>query len=142
MHENVKSKNQNKVAPKVFRLQGLDLFSSFFFFSKTARLYALFPSQWCLDSPWYISQYTAADWLKLICQSQDREHKAKDIYHTINRLEERGVERRSSLKGRERVIVNQTNIGTVSEATLGKLLRDGVERIIMGFSERIDTILN
>ena len=29
-----------------------------------------------------------------------------------------------------------------SKATLGKLLRDRVERIIMGFSERIDTILN
>ena len=46
-------------------------------------------------------------------------------HHTIDRLEERGVERgsarRSSLKGRERVIVNQTNIGTVSKATLGKL---------------------
>ena len=53
--------------------------------------------------------------------------------HTIDRLEERGVERgsarRSSLKGRERAIVNQTNIGTVSKATLGKLLRDGMERI-------------
>ena len=35
----------------------------------------------------------------------------------------------SSLKGRERAIVNQTNIGTVSKATLGKLLRDGLERI-------------
>ena len=38
-------------------------------------------------------------------------------HHTIDRLEETGVERgsarRSSLKGRERVIVNQTNIGTV-----------------------------
>ena len=47
--------------------------------------------------------------------------------HTIDRLEERGVERgsarRSSLKGRE--IVNQT----VSKETLGKRLRDGVERI-------------
>ena len=32
----------------------------------------------------------------------------------------------------------QTNIGTVSKAALGKLLRDGVECIIMGFSERID----
>jgi len=31
----------------------------------------------------------------------------------------------SSLKGRERATVSQTNIGTVSEATLGKLLRDG-----------------
>ena len=37
--------------------------------------------------------------------------------------------RRSSLKGRERAIVNQVNIGTVSKATLGKLLRHGVERI-------------
>ena len=54
-------------------------------------------------------------------------------HHTIDRLEERGFERgsarQSSLKGRKRVIVNQTNIGTVSNAPLGKLLRDGVERI-------------
>ena len=54
-------------------------------------------------------------------------------HHTIDRLEERGVERgsarRSSFKGRERVIVNQTNTGTVSKVTLGKLLRDGEERI-------------
>ena len=44
-------------------------------------------------------------------------------HHTIDRLEERGVERgsarRSSLKGREMVIVNQTNIGTASKVTLG-----------------------
>ena len=43
-------------------------------------------------------------------------------HHTIDRLENRGVERgsarRSSLKGRER-----------TKAKLGKLLRDGVERI-------------
>ena len=45
------------------------------------------------------------------------------------------------MKGRKRAIVSQTNIGTVSNAALGKLPRDGVERIIMGFSERIDTIL-
>ena len=54
-------------------------------------------------------------------------------HHTIDRLEEKGVEtgsaRRSSLEGRERAIVSQTNVGTVSKATLGKLLRDGVERI-------------
>ena len=65
---------------------------------------------------------------------------------TIDRLEERREEgasaRRSSLKGRETAIANQTNIGIVSKATLGKLLRDGVERIIMDLSERIDTILN
>ena len=42
---------------------------------------------------------------------------------------ERGSVPRSSLKGRERAIVGQTNIGTVSKATLGKRLRDGVERI-------------
>ena len=46
------------------------------------------------------------------------------------------------MKGRERAIVNQTNIGTVSKATLRKLLRDGLERIIMSFPERIDTVLN
>ena len=74
-------------------------------------------------------------------------------HHTIDRLEERGVARRSarwsSLKGRERVIVKQTNIGTVSKATLGNLLfivfitseRGGGEAH-MGFSQRIDTILN
>ena len=54
-------------------------------------------------------------------------------HHAIDRLEERGVERgsarRSSLKGRERVIVNQTNIGTVSKAKLWKLLGHWVERI-------------
>ena len=54
-------------------------------------------------------------------------------HHTIDRLEERGVERRSarrsSLKGREGAIVSKTNFGTVSKATLGKLLRDGVEGI-------------
>ena len=54
-------------------------------------------------------------------------------HHTIDRLEERGVERgsarRSALKGRGRAIVNQMNVETVSKAILGKLLRDGVERI-------------
>ena len=53
--------------------------------------------------------------------------------HTTDRLEEkraeRGSIRRSSLKGRVRTIVSQTNMGSVSKATLGKLLRDGVERI-------------
>ena len=48
-------------------------------------------------------------------------------------LEERSVERgstkRSSLRDRERAIVSQTNTGTVSTATLGKLLTDGMERI-------------
>ena len=34
-----------------------------------------------------------------------------------------------SLKGQERAIVSQMNIETISKVTLGKLLRDGVERI-------------
>ena len=67
-------------------------------------------------------------------------------HHTIDRLEETGVERgsarRSSLKGRERVIVNQTNTETVSKAKLGTFLRDGVECIIKRFSKRINTVLN
>ena len=59
--------------------------------------------------------------------SQNQEH------HTMNRLEERGVDRGStrwsSLKGQERAIIYQMNIGTVLKATLGKLLRDGVARM-------------
>ena len=65
--------------------------------------------------------------LRHYLRAQSQEH------HTIDHLEERGVERgssgRSSLKGRERVIVSQTNIGIVSKATLEKPLRDRVERI-------------
>ena len=65
--------------------------------------------------------------LRRYLQAQNQGH------HTIDRLEQTGVERRStrrsSFKGRERAIVNQTKIGTVSKATLGTLLRDGVERI-------------
>ena len=53
-----------------------------------------------------------------------------------------GAARRPSLEGRERAIVNQTNFASVSKATLGKLLRDGVERIIMGISKLIDTVFN
>ena len=61
--------------------------------------------------------------LRHYLRAQSRGHK------TFDRLEMRGVERgsarRSSLKGRERAIVNQTNIESVSKATLGKLLREG-----------------
>ena len=41
---------------------------------------------------------------------------------------------------KERAIVDQTNIGTVSNATLGKLLSRGGAH--MGFSDRIGTIMN
>ena len=52
-------------------------------------------------------------------------------HHSIGRLKERGVEKGSgqhfTLQGREQSVFSQTNIGTVSRATLGRLLRDGAE---------------
>ena len=57
----------------------------------------------------------------------------KPEHHSIDRLKERGVEkgsgRHSTLKGRQRSVFNQANIGTVSRAALGRLLRDGEERV-------------
>ena len=54
-------------------------------------------------------------------------------HHSTDRLKERGVEkgsgRHSTLQDRERSVFNQANIGTVSGATLGKLLRDGAELV-------------
>ena len=53
-------------------------------------------------------------------------------HHNIDCLEERGTERGSALpwKGEKgSSIASHTNTGTVSKATLGKLLRDGVECI-------------
>ena len=38
-----------------------------------------------------------------------------------------GVPQRSALAGRDRALVHQTNIGTVSKPTSGKRLRDGWE---------------
>ena len=52
------------------------------------------------------------------------ENKNKQTNKTKNK-----TDRRSSLRGQERAIANQTNTGTISKTKLGKLLRDGVERI-------------
>ena len=53
-------------------------------------------------------------------------------HHSTDRVKERGVEKGSgrhfTLQGRERSVFNQTNTGTVSRATLGRLLGDGAER--------------
>ena len=57
-------------------------------------------------------------------------HKAKDVTPSITWRIERGVER--TRDGR----------AVLKAALLGKLLRDGMERIIMGFSKHIDTIFN
>ena len=53
-------------------------------------------------------------------------------HHTIDRLEERGVERgglaqRFIIEGREGAVVSQTDVVTGSEATPGKRLKDGVD---------------
>ena len=54
-------------------------------------------------------------------------------HHIIDRLMERGVEkgsdRHSTFQGQERSVFNQTNTGAVSKATLGRLPRDGAERV-------------
>ena len=73
-----------------------------------------------------------------ICQQSEHSLKQSELSDSISHVQdlERGSMRQSSLKGQERAIVNQTNTGTVSKATLGKLLRQGGAR--MGFSERID----
>ena len=55
----------------------------------------------------------------------------KPEHQSINRLKETGVEkgsgRHSSLWGGEQSVFKQADIGTVSRATLGRLLRDGEE---------------
>ena len=62
------------------------------------------------------------------CLNMDRPE-----HHSIDRPKERGVEkgsgRHSTLQGRERSVFNQTNIGTVSMTTFGRLLRDRAERV-------------
>ena len=54
-------------------------------------------------------------------------------HHSTDRLKERGMEkgsgRHSTLQGRERSVFNQTHIGTVLRAALGRLLRDGAGRL-------------
>ena len=71
-------------------------------------------------------------------------------HHTTNGLEERGMEKKKGYvivleRTREgqchsdehwNFFQRQMNTGTVSKATLGKLSCDGVESIIMGFSEK------
>ena len=63
------------------------------------------------------------------------------VHHSIDRLDERGVERDDLASKDERAIVSQTNIGTVSKVMFWETSerRDGT---YTGFSERIDTILN
>ena len=70
-------------------------------------------------------------------RAQSQEHHVID--HLQERAVDRGSARRSSLKGRERAIVNQTNIetfkGNVEEASERRRGAD------MGFPEGIDAIV-
>ena len=54
-------------------------------------------------------------------------------HHRIDRLKERRVEkgsgRHSTLRERERSVFNPTNIGIDLRTTLGRLLRNGEERV-------------
>ena len=60
-------------------------------------------------------------------------HEAKDITPSIawrrEAWKEEALDDLPSKDERGPSLLKQTNIGTVSKATLGKLLRDGVERI-------------
>ena len=59
--------------------------------------------------------------------------------HIIDRPDERGVEsgsaRESSLKGRDRAIVNQTKVGTVSKAINAVETSERRDGTLAGFSE-------
>ena len=75
------------------------------------------------EHKWFASRKEVLRSLRLSARTKPR------VYHSIDRLEERGVKRgsfrRSSLRGRERVILNQTNTGNVLKATSER----GVERM-------------
>ena len=64
-------------------------------------------------------------------------------YLIIQFLPPHSDSRTRGLKGRERAIVNQTNIQwNRFKGNVGGFSEAVVERIIMGFTERVDTILN
>ena len=66
--------------------------------------------------------------LRKLLQTKDQPQ-----HHSVDRLQERGVQKGSgrwlTLGGWDRAITNQTSIGTISRTTLRKLLKDGAERI-------------
>ena len=75
-------------------------------------------------SPWLASRK-----IEVLRNSRHYLRAQSPRHHSIDRLEERGVKRgstrRSSLKGRDRAIVNQTNTGTVSKSNVGETPETG-----------------
>ena len=83
-----------------------------------------------LGMPESVGMNGQIDWLRGLRNFLNMD---KPEHHSTDHLKERGVEkgsgRHSTLQGRERSVFNQANTGTVSRATLGRLLRDGAERV-------------
>ena len=65
-----------------------------------------------------------------------------DFYQAVKIQTNNEQIRGETLRGLERASVYQMNIGTVSKATLGKLLKDGVEHIWAFLSNRYYLELN
>ena len=88
-----------------------------------------------ITNSWRLRKYKVLRNLRHYLRAENQGH------HTIDRLGMRGVERGSagytSLTERERATIKQTHTGTVSKATLGKLLRDSADGAHFGFSERL-----
>ena len=86
---------------------------------------------------WLAGRAKVTDGLKLgrsdVIRNLRRHLQENYRHHTVDRLKERGIRqgsaRWSTLRGKNRARMNQTNIGTVSRITLKRLLQDGLERL-------------
>ena len=71
--------------------------------------------------------------LRAVRQHLQQLEEKQEHHHSVDRLLKRDVHkgsgRWSTLQGPERALINQTNMGTVSKETLGKLLKGGEEHI-------------
>ena len=66
-------------------------------------------------------------WAELLRSLRNVLNMDRPEFHGTDWLKERGIEkgggRHSTLRGRKRIVFNQTNTGTVSRATFGRMLR-------------------
>ena len=94
---------------------------------------------------WLAGRAKMTDGLKLgrsdVIRNLRRQLQENYLHHTVDRLKERGIRqgsaRWSTLRGNNRAMMNQTNIGTVSRITLKRLLQDGLERLWVFPSEEL-----
>ena len=114
------------------------------------RVLAFFGMIWSVNLPWMLlsgffflhSEPFVVLWIEECRQFSLVLLESAALLVAWRRDTDRGSTLWSSLKGSERATVNQTRVGTVSKATLGKLWGDGVELIIIGFPERVHTTLD